>query len=93
MLCFFLHVHNFFNYIYTSAKDEQPEILSSSVLFFFKLFIGVSGLLMKHILELKSMFGKVSNNNADQIYKVIHNLFVGLLYLYKNYNFNQISVG
>jgi len=49
------------------------------VLFFFKLFIGVSGLLMKHILELKSMFGKVSNNNADQIYKVIHNLLVSLL--------------
>ncbi|CAH1724972.1 activating signal cointegrator 1 complex subunit 3 [Aphis gossypii] len=53
------------------SKDEQPEILSSSVLFFFKLFIGVSGLLMKHILELKSMFGKVSNNNADQIYKLV----------------------
>jgi len=49
------------------------------VLFFFKLFIGVSGLLMKHILELKSMFGKVSNNNADQIYKVIHNLLISLL--------------
>jgi len=28
------------------SKDEQPEILSSAVLFFFKLFIGVSGLLM-----------------------------------------------
>jgi len=58
-----------------SAKDEQPEILSSTVLFFFKLFIGVSGLLMKHILELRSMFGKVSNNNADQIFKVILYLF------------------
>lgn len=69
----------FLNVIYISAKDEQPEILSSSVLFFFKLFIGVSGLLMKHILELKSMFGKVSNNNADQIYKVIHNILVSLL--------------
>jgi len=50
------------------------------VLFFFKLFIGVSGLLMKHILELKSMFGKVSNNNADQIYKVILTLLISLLY-------------
>jgi len=81
----------FLNVIYILAKDEQPEILSSSVLFFFKLFIGVSGLLMKHILELKSMFGKVSNNNADQIYKVIHNLLFSLLF--KNYNFIQISVG
>lgn len=35
---------------------------------------------MKHILELKSMFGKVSNNNADQIYKVILNLLINLLY-------------
>lgn len=55
-----------------SAKDEQPEILSSAVLFFFKLFIGVeSGLLMKHILELRSMFGKVSKNNAELTFKVI----------------------
>lgn len=75
------HFFCFLNVIYISAKDEQPEILSSSVLFFFKLFIGVSGLLMKHILELKSMFGKVSNNNADQIYKVILNILVSLLLL------------
>lgn len=55
-----------------SAKDEQPEILSSAVLFFLKLFIGVeTGLLMKHILELRSMFGKVSKNNAELIFKVI----------------------
>lgn len=67
------------NVIYFSAQDEQPEILSSSVLFCFKLFIGVSGLLMKHILELKSMFGKVSNNKADQIYKVFLNLLASLL--------------
>lgn len=58
------------------AKDEQPEILSSAVLFFFKLFIGVPGLLMKHILELRRVFGKLSNNNADQIFKVIHELFI-----------------
>lgn len=50
-------------------------MLSSAVLFFFKLLIGVSGLLMKHILELRSMFGKVSNNNADQIFKVILNYY------------------
>lgn len=61
------------------------------MVFFFKLFIGVSGLLMKHILELKSMFGKVSNNNADQIFKVIHNLLVSLLFM--NLNVIQISVG
>jgi len=60
------------------AKDEQPEILSSTVLFFFKLFIGVSGLLMKHILELRNMFGKVSNNNADQIFKVILKWLISL---------------
>lgn len=63
-------------FLYLSAKDEQPEILCSSVLFFLKLFIGVSGLLMKHILELRSMFGKVTNNNADQIFKVMLKLLV-----------------
>lgn len=57
--------------IYFSAKDEQPEIISSTLLFFFKLFIDVSKLLMEHISELKLMFGYVSNNTASQIFKVI----------------------
>lgn len=54
-----------------SAIDEQPEIISSTLLFFFKLFIDVSKLLIEHISELKLMFGNVSNNTASQIFKVI----------------------
>lgn len=64
-----------FNYIiYFSAIDEQSEIISSTLLYFFKLFIGVSQLLMKHISELKIMFGNVSNNTISQIFKVILSL-------------------
>jgi len=75
------------------AKDEQPEILSSAVLYFFKLFIGVSSLLMKHILELRSMFGKVSNNNANQIFKVILGFLISLyeFLLLNFYNFSWLK--
>lgn len=79
------NVHNFFlknistqklhsKYCFLIGDDESPAVIDDSTIFLLRFFLNVNIVMVRHLSELKVIFGKITSQHANKICSVVCDL-------------------
>lgn len=57
-----------------TGGEEKMELMDEISIFLLKLFLDHKLVMLKHMSQLKEVFGNISSNQANKICQVIHSL-------------------
>lgn len=60
--------------IFSTGDDENPAVIDDSAIFLLRFFLNVNIVMVRHLSELKVIFGKITSQHANKICSVVCDL-------------------